>query len=363
MAPFKICSSSMELLEPEVTKPSPLRIIKRSKTVTANSSSREAFRGRGQRSSCSSLQSRGSPPLGADRPLTVRKKRQGENVVDMRSEGRSLDKENEEPFAPTSGMQSIGSRLFMLSDDLSGANDEDPDITPKARQRVSRTISAGNFLKSEFYRRGLEEQGRYSVRNNRTSFHPPQFTSPISTPPCSTKDNSYQLPERKTSKSKSFILRALAGRSSQDSSHEQRMNSKGSRNTLIRRLSRNKTMDPFQSRRTSMSGDTLYSIHLEDLNFGSTDGNVSAPRSQTPVRAHLQEPTPAPAEASRQDMLVLSPRIKVTSQTNSLPTTTCTIWVAIEVKGELHAADGRYDMHPSRRRCSSELLDIQLQGK
>jgi hypothetical protein len=370
MAPFKICTSSMELLEPEVTKPSPLRIIKRSKTATGSSSSRETFRGGSQGSSSSSLESKGSPPLGADRPLTVRKKRPGNNLVGLYSEDRSWDKENEQPFLTTSGIQFCRSHFVYVSDDLLATNDEDLDITPKARQRVSRTISAGNFLKNEFHRRSLEEPGRYSVRNNRTPIHPPQFASQIPTPSrSSTKDNSQQLPERKPSKSKGFILRALAGRSSQDTNHEQHINSKESRNILVRRLSRNKTMDSFQSRRTSMSGDTLYSIHPEDLDFGDAHATTSTHRPQIPLRALPQvptqsyEPAPAPVEAPKQEMLLLSPRIKVTPQINSLPTTTCTIWVAIEVKGELHAADGRYDRHPSRRRCSSDLLDIQLQGK
>lgn len=42
--------------------------------------------------------------MGADRPLTVRKKRQGRgSVMNMGSENRSWEKENEQPFSLPSG--------------------------------------------------------------------------------------------------------------------------------------------------------------------------------------------------------------------------------------------------------------------
>ncbi|KUJ17181.1 uncharacterized protein LY89DRAFT_73338 [Mollisia scopiformis] len=357
MAPFKICSADVELLESEVSKPSPLRIIKRSQTVAGSLSSRETFRGGRQSSSCSSLQSKGSPPMGADRPLTVRKKRQGGGTsLNVGSDHRSWDKENEQPFSATSV-----------------SADDDPDITPKARQRVPRTISAGNFLKSEFHRRSLEtDQGRYSVRSNRNSFYSNQIAQHVPSPPNFGKFKPPKIPDRQPSKSKNFILRALAGRGSEESNHPQRVNSKGSRNTLVRRLSRNKTMDSDRSGRTSMSGETLYSIPMEELDLGNGGSDASTSQQETPIRALPQVPTVPQTSASpqelsqRQDVLVLSPlilspRIKVTPETTSLPTTTSTFWVAIEIRGELHAADGRYDMHPGRRTCSSQSADIRLQ--
>ncbi|KAF8853403.1 hypothetical protein BDZ45DRAFT_79157 [Acephala macrosclerotiorum] len=336
MAPNKIRSTDVELHEPEVTKPSPLRIIKRSQTITGSSSSSETFWGR---QSSSSTISRGSPPTGADRPLTVRKKRQGRgSVMNFGSEEKFWDKENEQPLSALSMDRSL----------------DDPDITPKAqaRQGVSRTISAGNFLKNEFHRRPLEaDQGRYSVRSNRHSFHPaPHYNShiPIPSPARLPKGRPPKVPERRVSKSKNFILRALGGRSSEDLKPIQQVASKASKNTLIRRISRSSTMAPNHSASNSLSGDTIFSIPLDDLDIA--DVNLNAPlRAASPVRA----PT--------QNVLVLSPRIKVTPELNSVSTTTCCFWVAIEVTGELHAADGHNHAHPSRRRCSSESAELQLQ--
>lgn len=91
MASLKIGPSGVELRESEIAKPQPLRIIKRSQTVANCSSPREIVR-RGRGSSGGSCESKGSPPQGVDRPLTVRKKRQGRgSIVEMSLEEPEVD--------------------------------------------------------------------------------------------------------------------------------------------------------------------------------------------------------------------------------------------------------------------------------
>ena len=74
-------SPNMGLLEPQSPKPQPLRIIKRSQTVTGCCMSSPTFAESRGRISGSSTQgfdesfNVGSPPFGADRPLTVHKLR------------------------------------------------------------------------------------------------------------------------------------------------------------------------------------------------------------------------------------------------------------------------------------------------
>ena len=81
MAPECSVSSNMGIFEPQSARPQPLRIIKRSQTITGNSTSNQTFRGATRGVSGSSTQSFnesfnvGSPPFGADRPLTVHKLR------------------------------------------------------------------------------------------------------------------------------------------------------------------------------------------------------------------------------------------------------------------------------------------------
>lgn len=71
MASRSQLTSVVELHESE--KPQPLRIIKRSQTVTGGSASREMFGGRGLSGCSDESFNIGSPPFGADRPLTVHK--------------------------------------------------------------------------------------------------------------------------------------------------------------------------------------------------------------------------------------------------------------------------------------------------
>src|ERR1700733_7516519 len=82
MASASLVSSHVELHGSEITKPKPLRIVKRGQTVTGSSTPREIVgRGRGRDGSGTSDESKGSSPLGPDRPLTIHKFRRGRGSV------------------------------------------------------------------------------------------------------------------------------------------------------------------------------------------------------------------------------------------------------------------------------------------
>lgn len=66
--------ADVELRGPEIAKPRPLRIVKRGQTVTGCPSPGTLVNGGGGISDCTD-EGGGSPPSGADRPLTVRKTR------------------------------------------------------------------------------------------------------------------------------------------------------------------------------------------------------------------------------------------------------------------------------------------------
>ena len=73
-------SPYVELRGSEVVRPSPLRIVKRDQAVTS-SPSPGAFLDRRQKLSGQPYECRGSPPAGADRPLTVRKTRKSRGTI------------------------------------------------------------------------------------------------------------------------------------------------------------------------------------------------------------------------------------------------------------------------------------------
>ena len=80
MAPIAQSATVMEFHEPEIAKPPPLRIIKRSQIIAACSSPR-AVLGISRCASGVTNSSRGSPPMESDRPLTVHKRRKGRGSI------------------------------------------------------------------------------------------------------------------------------------------------------------------------------------------------------------------------------------------------------------------------------------------
>ncbi|KAG4429880.1 hypothetical protein IFR05_014637 [Cadophora sp. M221] len=345
MASVKIGSFGVELRESEIAKPQPLRIIKRSQTVANCSSPREiVHRGRG--SSGGSCESKGSPPQGIDRPLTVRKKRQGRgSVVALSLEEPEVDLDS----------GSALSDIIRKHSDLSEM-DDDPDVTPKARP-AARTASAGAFLKSELYQRSLEiEATRFSVRDNRHSMFTPQPSG--RRPPSPTKASPPKIPERRPSKSKNFFLRAIGGRSSDESKAIRRKDSETSRGTLIRRLSRSKNSSSAESYTDSItSTDSGYSFEPGSLDI--TDVSINSGLSSyegDPPSSSMSHPL-AP------DVFVLCPQIVITPEISSVDTGCCFLWVAIEVTGTLQKADGYEARYDCSRSATSHISDLEAYGR
>ncbi|KAH7312914.1 hypothetical protein BKA65DRAFT_148923 [Rhexocercosporidium sp. MPI-PUGE-AT-0058] len=218
--------------------------------------------------------------------------------------------------------------------------EDDPDLTPKARP-AARTASAGAFLKSELYQRSLDIKAtRFSVRDNRHSMITPQPSG--RRPPSPTKASPPKIPERRPSKSKNFFLRAIGGRSSDESKAIRRKFSDTSRDTLIRRLSRSKNSSSAESYTgsiTSTNSEHSFepgSLDITDVSFNSRLSSSCESDPPSSSISHILAP----------DIFVLCPQIVITPEISSVDTGCCFLWVAVEVTGTLQRADGyeaRYD--------------------
>jgi hypothetical protein len=289
----------------------------------------------------------GTPP-GGDRPLTVRKKRTTRASVSDRGLDEPLSEMTPENLNKLNSVWKVNGELPPLtSTGLSymftgqPTLQDDPDLTPKAKADLPRTISAGAFLKSEFHRRSLDiEEGTYSVRGQRHSLYP-RNGDLRRHPNTSTQKWSPTIPERRPSKSKNFFLRAFGGRNSDETKSIKRTDSTLSRNTLVRRRSRIKN-------KVSASYDASY----ED-NVSSVDGESGCPRESfdivdVGINSRMFCETPLSYSASvttsitaNDNVFVLCPQIKVTPEVTSVDNGNCDLWVAIEITGVLHRADGR----------------------
>ncbi len=363
MASVKERATRVELRESEKesAKPQPLRIIKRSQTV-ANCEAGRAAERRGRGTSGGSDESKGSPPQGVDRPLTVRKKRQGRrSVIGLSMEepggevGGSVVEDIIRKHSGEWGWVRLrwGERLLMLLgfDDL----EEDLDVTPKARLSAARTNSAGAFLKSELYLQSRDiEATRYSVRDNRHSMFSPQ---PVTRRPHIAKSSPPKIPERRPSKSKNFFLRAIGGRLSDESKSIRRKDSTASKATLVRRLSRSRNPSSSESYTDSIiSTDSAYSFDPDSLDI--TDVSMNSRISSSQEAPHT---VPQSLSASPPDVFVLCPQIIITPEISSVDTGSCFLWVAIEVTGTLQRADGLEDReHEYGPRPSNPLISGML---
>lgn len=218
---------------------------------------------------------------------------------------------------------------------------DDPDLTPKAKTDLPRTISAGAFLKSEFHRRSLDiEEGTYSVRGQRHSLCPRD--EDLRRHPYPPAQNwSPTIPQRRPSKSKNFFLRAFGGRNSDETKGIKRSDSTQSKNTLVRRRSRIK-------KKISASYDASYEDNVPFVDTESCYLPESFDIVGVGINSRMSCETPLSYSASdttsitaNDNVFVLCPQIKVTPEATSVDNGNCDLWVAVEITGVLHRADGR----------------------
>ncbi|KAG0649376.1 hypothetical protein D0Z07_4404 [Hyphodiscus hymeniophilus] len=366
MAPKSKRTPCVELREPEL--PQPLRIIKqRGQTIAGCSAAREIeYRGRGI--SDGSDESRGSPPMNFNRPLTVRKRRGGGVSV--------LEGSFEEPDSSIADSGNAISELIKKSSVQTGFTIKDTDLTPKAvKQQVSRTMSAGAFLKTEFHSpRGKRTQ------NSSDNIHLSQLDGQgirISPP---------KVPERRLSRSKTLFFK-FAGR--KEPKPVQSVESPIPKNTLIRRISRRTSQNSHSISNSSgslpwvdsstllqhMSCSDNNSSDITDVNINSRVSSYGCNsiqsleagpvdnRSTFQTSSHdstsLYSGSPGSIEncsTFTRDEVLLCPEIKITPEIWSLDAGSTNLWVAVEVTGVLrlanHPEQNPSKLHDGRRTIS-----------
>jgi len=239
--------------------------------------------------------------------------------------------------------------------------DHDPETTPKAAQQNTRTISRGQFLKSELHRGSSEADiGKHvlaRLEQQEPSFIPPRSYN---------VDGSPKIPERRASKSKkNFILKAFGGRRSEESkltsridsaqsqSSQDTQGSQGTQNTLLRRLSRRWS----QSQSSYSTSDTVGSLENRNSFSGEKSQDITDISISSKISTSISPPySPAISIATR-EKLVLCPQVTITSEADSVDGATYSWWVAVEITGALRKADGtrgeKVSTLPSRNGSSS----------
>jgi len=154
-------------------------------------------------------------------------------------------------------------------------------------------------------------------------------------------DGSPKIPERRFSKSKNFLMRAIGGRSSPKKVKSTRKIDTSSKSTLIRRLSRskNKVENPWGSNSSESGYSSISSsfkpasIDIADASFNS---RTSSSSDQTPNISYASDTVPLLAS---EEAALLCPQITVTPEVSSVDSNNCMLWVAVEVSGVLRNAE------------------------
>lgn len=281
--------------------------------------------------------------MGSDRPITVRKRRKGRgSILDGRFEGTPVRNYGKET---TYQVLTYANRLI----DGHSSEYHDPETTPKARPHVSKATVAGAFLKSEL-QYPATTAGRYSARASRNASSS-EFHGAVPYPRADlsfTKitDDEPKTIERKLSRSKNFLLKAIGGRSPEKK--DRKSSDEGPKNTLMRRLSRSKSIKSVKSThsgRRSKSGsgstpynepETSYDIESRDITDISRDFR---PLTSRHTQSSSGESSTRPLLGLR-DNVILSPQVVVTPEESIVDSGNCSFWVAIEISGVLRTADG-----------------------
>ncbi|TEY31043.1 hypothetical protein BOTCAL_0825g00020 [Botryotinia calthae] len=328
-------SPNQELHKSEVE---PLRIIKRSQTVTSRiSSSRFGDADEwGMAGSRFDDEGEGSPPVAADRPvgpLTIHKIRRGKGRGSILNDGGLSIKV-----------------VDIVKQDCPVNSKDDFELTPKSSD-AQRNKSTGNFLRTELHSMSSEND-----------FESPDIRKLAGSP---------VVPQRKKSKSKYSLLRAFGGRRSEDLDSKPNLGrsdsstSTKSHSTLLRKLSRRtSTASTIQSIasssiRTVELSNPFDTIDNQSINDSRINSRASSYYDETIMISNPPTPTPTLVptfSSSRDDNFVLCPQISVTPESASVNAGVCTLWAAVEITGVLRRADGTSTLDDAGRTYSTQSL-------
>lgn len=230
-------------------------------------------------------------------------------------------------------------------------------MTPKGRPSGQRTSShmAGNFLKSEL-KYPATVAGRYSTRTNVNNVHAsfdPEFLENedhLGSEPL-------QVPRRRFSKSKNFLLQAIGGRGTPQKVKLKKSIDSSSKDTLVRRISRSRrSYDPSRNSDCQLP-PTNVSLDTESRDI--TDTTMSSHAYSEANSARVSSSLYTNSIAGAYGNLILIPQVVVTPERPVVDTENCTFWVAIEISGVLRSPEPHV---VNERKTSQSSVDPLLRG-
>jgi hypothetical protein len=143
------------------------------------------------------------------------------------------------------------------------------------------------------------------------------------------------VPQRRLSKSKNFLLKAIGGRGAPQKARLKKEADSHPKDTLIRRISRSRRLkDSWSSNSSQPSLVKNAEISLDAESRNITDPTFSS-QPHTKVQSRLSSSSHTTPVVGAYGNLILTPRIVVTPEWPVVDCGNCTFWVAIEISGVL----------------------------
>lgn len=154
-------------------------------------------------------------------------------------------------------------------------------------------------------------------------------------------DGSPKILERRFSKSKNFLLRAIGGRSSPDKAKPIRKVDTASKSPLVRRFSRSRNRvetpwGPSSSESECSSANTSIEPGSIDITDVSINSRISSSYDQAPNVSFASDNS---ILRNSESTTLLSPQITVTPEVSSVDSGNCVLWVAVELSGVLRSVE------------------------
>lgn len=226
-------------------------------------------------------------------------------------------------------------------------------------------MGAGEFLKAEFHGgKQNENAGLYSVRGTRETCSSDYYDYTDQFLDAKSQSPYPKNPERRLSKSKNFLLRAIGGRAGERSKHI-RQTDPATRSNLIRKLSRSKSgihtqFDPGNAGHSS-SADSSESFELENRDITEASFHLgTSSSSQAPSSSSISDTRPLLHNYAG---LVLSPLVTIVPEVSSVDVGSCTFWAAVEIKGILRSTNDQTQDHEDSFLFSDVPMNSHLSGK
>ncbi|RKF78660.1 putative ubiquitin-conjugating enzyme protein [Golovinomyces cichoracearum] len=377
MASVPCKSTYLELCEPDSTKPHPLRIVKRSQTIS-NCSAYGKIRSGGFKSSNSLSQRKWSPQTGFIWPVTVKKKRFGTTHGRLSIFESLSSTDSDAKFSSLEDMKTDSSELTSIGDDCKDMHPtmslRDSNIISNKTNDVQRTVNSEFYLEPDLQPPDFQGDIRqFSNRDDGDFFQEGHSSNHrnISNPRASKRG----IYDRSFSKSGKAFLNSLTRRDKRGHKFYHSGNpgqtdifKQTKTNGIPRSRKSNMILsEPIPHSQIMYSSETQEDFSKDEFDTAEIYTGKRAPHLMKRLVPRSFSTASMATSTRSKSVYILCPEIAITPEVSSVDISDSSLWVAVEVKGILKKVNGDkqtgYKKEKNRESESFKSQDLEKYGR